>query len=153
MFCIAKLLLYNFGMKEYIPTGKTFTCRECKEIKDTCEFPPDEKQKSGHSNRCRACAREYARARRERLGPIANVTNNRKRELIRKAKSQPCADCGNTFPYFVMDLDHLPEYEKSFRLAVAASYPMDQIVAELKKCEAVCANCHRYRTAKRSGMV
>jgi len=32
-------------------------------------------------------------------------------------------------------------------------YTLSAIEAELKKCEAVCANCHRVRTAKRSGMV
>lgn len=72
--------------------------------------------------------------------------------MIKKAKEAPCADCGLSFPYFVMDLDHLPEFEKHFSLALCSSYSLDAIEEELEKCEAVCSNCHRYRTARRSGL-
>lgn len=73
--------------------------------------------------------------------------------MVRAAKAKPCADCGLVFPYFVMDLDHLPEFEKSFQLGKYMQYTLGAIKQELDKCEAVCANCHRWRTAKRVGLV
>lgn len=68
-------------------------------------------------------------------------------EAVREAKSGPCADCGVGFPYFVMDLDHRPGEEKMFNLSAAGrSKTWKQVTAELAKCDAVCANCHRIRT-------
>jgi len=29
------------------------------------------------------------------------------RDFIREAKNKPCADCGKTFPYFIMQFDHV----------------------------------------------
>lgn len=62
----------------------------------------------------------------------------------------PCADCGQTFPPYVMDFDHRPGEEKSFGLAFAASgRSAVEVQAELAKCDVVCANCHRIRTHER----
>ena len=50
-----------------------------------------------------------------------------------------------------MDLDHLPEHEKSFGLSRAFFHPYSAavVLAEIAKCQAVCANCHRIRTEAR----
>ena len=61
-------------------------------------------------------------------------------------KSGPCTDCGGTFPPECMDWDHLPGQPKvnhTNRLEGAA------LLAEIAKCELVCANCHRIRSKKR----
>lgn len=73
------------------------------------------------------------------------------RQYIQDRKSNPCADCGNVYPTYVMDFDHLPQYEKSFNLARFQSMnkSMRQVVDEIKKCDLVCANCHRIRTFSR----
>lgn len=76
------------------------------------------------------------------------------RGMIKAAKSKPCDDCGNKFPWYVMDLDHVRGVKK-FNLSVAAQklYSFATIQAELRKCDPVCANCHRERTFRRSGVV
>jgi len=50
-----------------------------------------------------------------------------------------------------MDLDHLPGYQKRFSLSLALTraYSAARVRAEIAKCQAVCANCHRIRTAAR----
>ena len=136
--------------KVFEPTGIYAVCRLCGENKDTSEFPADKKYKTGHSTRCRACSRQLMSESRK---SGKQTTNNRKRDIIREAKSQPCADCGVAYPYYVMDLDHLPGHEKSFQLGKYMQHTLAAIVDELKKCEAVCANCHRIRTHTRLGLV
>jgi hypothetical protein len=75
------------------------------------------------------------------------------RGIVDAAKRQPCADCGVQYPTIVMDLDHLPEFTKLAALSVMvqnpASYTEQQLREEIAKCEAVCANCHRLRSASR----
>jgi hypothetical protein len=75
----------------------------------------------------------------------------RRTDPIRAAKAQPCADCGQVFPYYVMDLDHVPERGlKRFGLAASHGHSREEIEAEVAKCDPVCANCHRVRTRYRN---
>jgi len=72
--------------------------------------------------------------------------------MLRKAKSVPCADCGLSFPYYVMDFDHRPGPVKCFNLANVAGQTrisLARLEAEIAKCDVVCANCHRIRTHER----
>jgi len=48
-----------------------------------------------------------------------------------------------------MEFDHLPSSEKHFNLAQAGHRSLREVLAELEKCELVCANCHRARTIAR----
>lgn len=76
-------------------------------------------------------------------------------EMLRELRRVPCADCGGTFPPYVMDFDHREPSAKSFNLTVAKALlkNRDVLRAEIAKCDIVCANCHRVRTnaAFRSG--
>lgn len=68
--------------------------------------------------------------------------------LIRQSKSVPCTDCGVSYPFYVMDLDHRPGAVKHFTMSEASYWnkPLEKVAAEIAKCDAVCANCHRSRT-------
>ena len=71
------------------------------------------------------------------------------KEIIRDAKSVPCADCGRTYPYWVMDFDHLEGHTKRFKLSSIGGRGEATLRAELDKTEAVCSNCHRQRSQRR----
>lgn len=77
---------------------------------------------------------------------------NRKRErlkqMIREAKAVPCADCGETYPHYVMDFDHLGEKDVIVSRLVAHG-SVRKLEEEIAKCEVVCSNCHRERTHQR----
>lgn len=67
--------------------------------------------------------------------------------------THPCTDCGESDP-IVLEFDHLPGFEKKFNVSTAvtgSTRSWSAILAEIAKCEVVCANCHRRRTASRAG--
>ena len=102
---------------------------------------------------CREHHREYVREhyRSNKVSYVEKAKRHRtdNRELIRQAKSVPCLDCGQTYPYYVMDFDH--RENKEFTLGNYAAMGRKQILAEISKCDVVCSNCHRMRTASRAG--
>lgn len=85
---------------------------------------------------------------------ISYVRRNKKRvtEFIEKYKrARSCIDCGfsgREFPY-VLDFDHIDSSAvKKFNIGSWSHtvLSIEAIEQEIKKCELVCANCHRKRT-------
>lgn len=62
----------------------------------------------------------------------------------------PCLDCGDFYQPCQMDFDHVTK-DKVANIARLVGGPTEPLVAELRKCHIVCANCHRVRgeTGKR----
>lgn len=119
-------------------------CRGCGETKPYTEFYANPNVKDGHLNWCRPCTSD-----RYREGRSA-----RQRELLAYIQAvkleRGCVDCGYREHVEALDFDHLPGHEKEYRIAtMAAGNSKAKIDAEIAKCEVVCANCHRVRTAKR----
>ncbi len=110
---------YGSGFQSY--------CRPCKKAYDAAWY---------QANR----AKRQAKVRDDRLAQAAWL------DSLKEGKS--CADCGRTYPPYVMEWDHLPGSVKTLVMADVrrAAFSKGRILAELKKCELVCANCHRERT-------
>lgn len=70
------------------------------------------------------------------------------RDYVREKKKSPCVDCGASYPYYVMQFDHLKDKEYHISTLVNINN-MKKLEAELAKCEVVCANCHAERTHRR----
>ncbi len=85
----------------------------------------------------------------------AKRQNRRARKVVaaaiqQKKDGEPCADCGQVFPTCCMDFDHLPGSIKKANVAdTARFYTVRGVMAEMRKCELVCSNCHRIRTFAR----
>lgn len=81
-----------------------------------------------------------------------STTRRRIYDVVMQLKSQPCMDCGKTYPPVVMDFDHRPGEEKLFNVAKAMAdrRGMKKVLDEIAKCDLVCSNCHRIRTWLRS---
>lgn len=106
------------------------------------------------SSYCKICHNEYQK-KYYKLHPrsIDESAQRNKvllRTLIQRAKEKPCVDCGELYPFYVMDFDHIKGVKK-FNLSNATTrYRSIKIVQEeIDKCEVVCSNCHRKRTHKR----
>lgn len=102
-------------------------------------------------------ARERERQRSYRSKPetrakdLAYATNRQaqRQQLLNQLKDVPCKDCGQRFPPYCMDFDHV-RGEKFKDLSDIKSHALQVIMDEVAKCEIVCANCHRIRTYTRS---
>lgn len=70
----------------------------------------------------------------------------RRRELVRQLKAGPCIDCGNSYPHYVMEFDHARGEKIGTIAALASKVSLARLVAEIEKCDLLCANCHRIRT-------
>lgn len=75
---------------------------------------------------------------------------NDKLEIINQFKKDACCDCGKIFPNCVMDFDHREPQNKKAGISkiLNSRYSVTVLLAELQKCDLVCACCHRNRTYK-----
>lgn len=72
---------------------------------------------------------------------------NKIRAYIQDYKqSHSCKDCGENYPYWMMDFDHLGDKEFNIGQFSTATESIENIKREIEKCDVVCANCHRNRT-------
>lgn len=60
----------------------------------------------------------------------------------------PCKDCGEKDP-IVLEFDHLSDKDRAIAQLIICGVSVEKIQSEIDKCEVVCANCHRRRTARR----
>lgn len=71
-------------------------------------------------------------------------------EYIQKLKSStPCMDCKISYPYYVMDFDHVRGRKQKNVMELIPTLSKKKIDEEIAKCEIVCSNCHRVRTHQR----
>ena len=122
------------------------TCRSCKRDLALDRFALDRSAKNGRAGMCRSCYREYYRINKDRCdATTSRIYYAKRKEILDFLRANSCVDCGETDPV-VLEFDHLRDklYEPS-KLALRSR---KIIQAELEKCEVVCANCHRRRTAK-----
>lgn len=133
-------------------------CSKCKKSKSNSSFARNRTRKDGYHSSCKSCHKNWSRVHYEQNKDYYKEKGNRNRtktrdemrKLIRKLKSVPCTDCGKKYPYYVMDFDHV-RGKKVLEIPhmVARQAPRERILKEIKKCDVVCANCHRIRTHAR----
>lgn len=94
---------------------------------------------------------ERTRAERSKAGVVRNKNYRLElRKLVYNLKSQPCLDCGQEFPPWVMDFDHVRgEKVSDVSSLIDNCVAKKRLLAEVAKCDLVCANCHRLRTHER----
>lgn len=130
------------------------TCCTCKEVKPLTAFNRLSKAKDGRQPSCRDCHREYHREHWDEH--MAQIRRRKRREvetaqvrLLEYLSTHPCADCGED-DVVVLEFDHLRDKAASVGALVSGGYRWSRIMEEIKKCEVVCANCHRRRTFTRA---
>jgi hypothetical protein len=89
-----------------------------------------------------AYAKQYSRAYNKRFR-VSRVA------FIRRYKALVgCVDCGIKNP-IVLEFDHLDGSKKIGNISNMVDRRLSALKKEIRKCEVVCANCHRIRTEKR----
>ncbi len=131
-------------------------CTKCGKIKPLSEFWRKKRGPEGRDTQCAICKREYHRKiyensskRRRDIQRNSKRWVKKKRDLIKRYKEfVGCQDCGKKFPYYTLEFDHVTG-DKEFTIGTAVgshNIGLERIKKEIRKCEIVCANCHRERT-------
>lgn len=101
----------------------------------------------------RAAIKRHYYANRQAYIDKAKKRKKRIRDWVNSQKeASPCADCGVSYPYYVMDFDHVGEKVTEINKIIYSS-SIAALTKEIEQCELVCSNCHRERTYLRSTTV
>lgn len=132
------------------------TCPNCKLVKHETEFHWRNKAKGMRQVWCKPCAigRRVQHYKNNKT-KYHSYNIRRRRELFDKVyaflEGKSCLDCEESNP-IVLDFDHVRGVKIAGVTVLAnRNFSWLKIQEELQKCEVVCANCHRIRTAKRAG--
>lgn len=88
--------------------------------------------------------KEKTRSRTTRSRTLA------KRKIWDIKEESGCVDCKEKYPHYMLDFDHLPDFEKiDSPTQMIHKYSWEKAVEEMSKCDIVCANCHKIRTWNR----
>ena len=131
----------------------TRICSKCKQVKDLeTDFYKAVGYRGGYRSYCKQCQGEFPSQLPEELLKRVYERRQRNRQFIWDYYSaHPCVDCGEDDPV-VLELDHV----RGKKLAgvsqlVHNTRSLKVIEDEIAKCEVVCSNCHRRRTAATQG--
>lgn len=124
--------------------------------------PLDEfaKRGNGHQGHCKPCNRTYQREhyiknKSQYLSNAKDWKQQRKRSnhlaMRTYLAEHPCVDCGETDPV-VLEFDHIDRTTKTASVSeLLHTQSMERVLLEVAKCQVLCANCHRRKTAKQLG--
>lgn len=133
-------------------------CTMCGKRQKLSAFPKKHDNKDKLSNKCRLCCkisfRKYASKNKKRI-----AAQQRKRAILLSTRNRnfiynyllthPCVKCGEKDPV-VLEFDHLRD--KKYNISqMTLSITIELIQKEIDKCQILCANCHRRKTAKDFG--
>ena len=124
---------------------------------DEIHFALRDRAKGLFRNECKTCynhkkVQVYRKDIVRKKASLAQLkTRLRNRTVVLNyLDSHPCLDCGESDPV-VLEFDHVRgEKFRNISWLVLHRSSIDLIEQEIEKCDVVCANCHRRRTAERA---
>lgn len=134
------------------------TCIKCNKEKPLYDFQKRSSNKDGHTGMCKSCKRNYDNDhyktnpnRRTYINENRKIAKNKSREYIDNYLSKnPCIDCGES-DIIVLEFDHVRGNKLFAISSKIGRISLNNLKAEILKCEVRCANCHRRKTAKQFG--
>lgn len=130
-------------------------CKKCGKDKSLEAFAIRNKGTGRRQSWCKECVREYDKLRytdpKVRQGFIDRSKRRQiewRKKLFEYLKDKKCMDCRESNS-IVLEFDHI-KGEKTCNISdlIRKTPSWEKILIEIEKCEIVCANCHRIRTAK-----
>jgi hypothetical protein len=127
--------------------------RRCSRCNTTLPLAAFNRAGNGHQWWCRECFRAYFRERGELHLKQVKASKEARRKLTRRfvldyMQRHPCTDCGEV-DLLVLEFDHIGTKHDLVSRLVDMGVSQKHLVHEINKCEVVCRNCHRRRTAMR----
>lgn len=133
-------------------------CPKCGVSKPFGEFNKNRAKQDGLQVICRPCSKiqnrhYYLLGSGKESRKRSRDRNRRKcQEIVMDlVKRSSCADCGTT-DHRVFEFDHRDAAQKSGNISnLVAGGQRLKLLEEIKKCDIVCASCHRIRTFETYG--
>lgn len=87
----------------------------------------------------------------EPLG-ASGIRRKKLRDLVKDIKGVKCEECGEVYPWYCIQLDHLNDDLKEGTVShmVSSGVPEEKILIEIEKTQPICIICHRIRTSERN---
>lgn len=120
-------------------------CSKCGKDKELDDFPINNTRNDGHGGACKECQREYTKNHYYNNKKQYSIRNKRrvkeaKEYVLQIKKNNCCKICGEN-RWWVLDFHH--KDDKKEEIPKLLSHGIEIIKKEIKKCEILCANCHR----------
>ena len=147
-------------------SGVTITgmkiCSKCHLVKPESAYFVKDKVTGRLHAQCKACykahrqtyyAEHYAKYK-EAYRQRAKLLRLQQREefrhnMLQYLSNKHCIECKES-DVRVLELDHIDPKQKQFSIsqAVRLGHKWNEVLTELEKCQVLCANCHKKRTAQ-----
>lgn len=126
-------------------------CKTCNSDKTEESFSW-EKKDIKRSKRCKECQRKlgqkhYQENKAQYCTRDKNSRNLRYKFKFEFLSGKQCVACSESDPV-MLEFDHLRDKKYNISDMLKKRYSIESILAEIEKCQILCANCHRRKTAK-----
>jgi hypothetical protein len=127
-------------------------CSGCDRVLPLADFNRNRRKADGRQSYCRDCFSQWHQRNKAVHNAQIHARNKRvakdlQDRLLAYLRKHPCVDCGEE-DLVVLEFDHLRDKTHNVAYLIrCGSWP--RVLEEIAKCEVVCANCHRRRTARR----
>lgn len=121
----------------------------------SCQKHNEEKVLIGKRYKCRTCNKEYQEKwyenNKKKQSQNVSINRNKNKKLNRDyifefLKNNPCKMCGES-DILVLEFDHLHNKKYNVSEMLARGCSLGTVKKEIEKCQVLCANCHRRKTA------
>ena len=137
-------------MKESDFMSEVKICSKCKQELPISEFRWRNKAKGVLHSQCKICEKardkihyQESKERKNSVRETADFQKSRNLLVVEEARKKGCRKCGEHKTY-VLDFHHRVADEKNNDIAhMVKSSSEINLLRELKKCDVLCANCHR----------
>jgi hypothetical protein len=125
-------------------------CKNCGPLPVSCFY---KHSNGGYQSLCKQCKRTYNSQNYKKNKGLIVLRVMKRNELNRKLiranivdylATHPCVKCGEK-DMVVLDFHHIVPSQKRMPVSimVSRSFSWGTVLKEIKKCEVLCANCHR----------
>ena len=133
-------------------------CTVCKLDKDENDFHFKDIKRIKRKSYCKSCVKvyrkEYYDKNRTNAIEYSKASSKKRKLQLRQyvwdyLKNNNCIVCGENDP-IVLEFDHRIPDEKFMSISdmITTKYGLDKIKLEINKCDVLCSNCHKRKTAK-----